>query len=377
MIRSTNSFEFVDSASLPIREGRETYDAHTALLGTRVRPGRRNVTSDRHSAPMVPRPRSRSSDVVRRACTGAAIQRELLANLNGYRGRTGSEAFGFRPAQTYDAPSSSSSSSSSSASSMGAQWTNIARHASSSILTDPTPTRRLPIDMVPPQSLPELYLEVVRLNRNRMCFQCSEYFEPRQLQLGYTVFTASHHYQPARWIHVDCAQAADLRILAGVTTMAVNPGIPMDVSLGVVDKLRNVSRLDGANLLRKWNYLSASVSSWHQVLIIEDEGQRRPPSVDDQMSQDRERTVSRILSSLPSSLLDYDMDEDDPCAVCQAPMTKGSMICRLPCQHTYHVGCIDTWLRVRMTCPLDNLCIAKMLECAPSENNASALIVLE
>ena len=34
-------------------------------------------------------------------------------------------------------------------------------------------------------------------------------------------------------------------------------------------------------------------------------------------------------------------------------------MCTLPCSHFYHVGCIDAWLRIKTTCPLDNIEIKK------------------
>ncbi|XP_042409956.1 RING-H2 finger protein ATL5-like [Zingiber officinale] len=41
------------------------------------------------------------------------------------------------------------------------------------------------------------------------------------------------------------------------------------------------------------------------------------------------------------------------CAVCLGATEEGERVRMLPnCGHVFHVGCIDTWLRVHSTCPL-------------------------
>lgn len=46
--------------------------------------------------------------------------------------------------------------------------------------------------------------------------------------------------------------------------------------------------------------------------------------------------------------------EVEQCVVCHEPMRKGEEVRRLPCFHVYHRLCIDRWLGVKATCPLDN-----------------------
>ena len=39
------------------------------------------------------------------------------------------------------------------------------------------------------------------------------------------------------------------------------------------------------------------------------------------------------------------------CAICQDAMVIGQTTRRLPCQHAFHLSCVDTWFSLRPTCP--------------------------
>lgn len=42
----------------------------------------------------------------------------------------------------------------------------------------------------------------------------------------------------------------------------------------------------------------------------------------------------------------------DDCAVCLEACGEGETLRRLPCRHTFHRNCIDTWLRTKAVCPI-------------------------
>ena len=45
--------------------------------------------------------------------------------------------------------------------------------------------------------------------------------------------------------------------------------------------------------------------------------------------------------------------QENTCAVCQDVMSQGSEIRTLNrCEHTFHIGCIDTWFRRNVVCPM-------------------------
>ncbi|XVF74217.1 hypothetical protein PTKIN_Ptkin13bG0092800 [Pterospermum kingtungense] len=51
-------------------------------------------------------------------------------------------------------------------------------------------------------------------------------------------------------------------------------------------------------------------------------------------------------------------DEAD-CVVCLSKVCKGEKLRSLPiCHHSFHVDCIDAWLKVRQTCPLCRINVA-------------------
>lgn len=55
----------------------------------------------------------------------------------------------------------------------------------------------------------------------------------------------------------------------------------------------------------------------------------------------------------PHQQHDHGDDDDDECAVCLSGLEDGEMVRLLPnCKHSFHLGCIDTWLASHSTCPI-------------------------
>ena len=57
-------------------------------------------------------------------------------------------------------------------------------------------------------------------------------------------------------------------------------------------------------------------------------------------SQERETPQKGVGATLES------------CLVCQCSYEDGDTLRRLPCNHHYHVDCIDQWLQMKNTCPV-------------------------
>ncbi|XP_074566328.1 E3 ubiquitin-protein ligase At4g11680-like [Curcuma longa] len=51
--------------------------------------------------------------------------------------------------------------------------------------------------------------------------------------------------------------------------------------------------------------------------------------------------------------------EDAECCICLSPYEDGVELRELPCNHHFHCGCIDKWLRINATCPLCKFNIIK------------------
>jgi len=63
--------------------------------------------------------------------------------------------------------------------------------------------------------------------------------------------------------------------------------------------------------------------------------------------------LAALLAAVP--VYQLTKREAEHCVVCHEPMQRGDEVRRLPCLHVYHRLCIDRWLGVKATCPLDNL----------------------
>ena len=47
-----------------------------------------------------------------------------------------------------------------------------------------------------------------------------------------------------------------------------------------------------------------------------------------------------------------DSDEGPSCAICMTEYEEGDKLRVLPCDHEFHIDCVDKWLRLKKVCPL-------------------------
>lgn len=70
----------------------------------------------------------------------------------------------------------------------------------------------------------------------------------------------------------------------------------------------------------------------------------------------------------PDTVLANDMTE---CTVCLEEFVEGDEVRILPCKHSFHRACVDSWLEAQITCPL---CVQSLLtptSSSQSQNNRS------
>ncbi|CAE7757008.1 Rnf6 [Symbiodinium sp. CCMP2456] len=113
-----------------------------------------------------------------------------------------------------------------------------------------------------------------------------------------------------------------------------------------------------AGLEARWAAIDAQLNQAESMAEAEIEPatdtfvQRQVARVDEEMND--------LLTLVPCQKLESRCEE--PCAVCYEDMTSGDDVRRLPCLHYFHMACIDKWLRVKATCPLDNLNVRELIQ---------------
>ena len=56
--------------------------------------------------------------------------------------------------------------------------------------------------------------------------------------------------------------------------------------------------------------------------------------------------------------LENDKTCTEECCICFESLSeKDTIICKLPCNHTFHIGCIEPWLNINTTCPKCRFCL--------------------
>lgn len=239
----------------------------------------------------------------------------------------------------------------------------------------------------------------------RQCSACGGRFVAWQLRLGFVPQIA------ASWIHATprCMRRAGLSARAS-DRVAFSPRLPGHMRTRVLQELSVLVAAGGGEWARPaepWDYYPAAMQPWsvHQVPMINNEEERwqqhlmhGAPSTEEAQRATVEQLVRRsqwlgdmvarlahtleadmnswmpeagrddveqvriagIVATLPVEKLPEDY-KSGPCGICRESMLRGEECRRLPCLHLFHKECIDKWLHIKATCPLDNLTLQDMI----------------
>ncbi|KAL3625219.1 RING-H2 finger protein atl80 [Castilleja foliolosa] len=76
----------------------------------------------------------------------------------------------------------------------------------------------------------------------------------------------------------------------------------------------------------------------------------------------------KVLKSLPKQTVELLADQHSECAICLEELVVGEEIRVLPqCSHSFHVGCIDMWLKSHSSCPSCRVVLVVSRCCLPGQ----------
>lgn len=263
------------------------------------------------------------------------------------------------------------------------------------------------------------YVEHVRHGMEpQYCRACNEAFAIGQLRLGYTPCGLAPDGRPCPpiWIHaLRCTRTARLVLRQSAEQAGFSPAVSLASRRQILEELRQLptvlppvpARAAGTAprlCIRPWRYLPAVLQQW-VVLPVPNaivpppppptptpfpplarslqapafmEGEFNAPQVREVLAQllaevtrplPMAAEVYGLLASVPVE--EVTVRRKEPCVICREPMLPRQTCRRLPCLHLFHQSCIDQWLHVKPTCPLDNLKLSDML-CAQQSIWSSA-----
>ena len=64
------------------------------------------------------------------------------------------------------------------------------------------------------------------------------------------------------------------------------------------------------------------------------------------------KTTDALINTIPTTVVTENLSEEErSCPICLSEMEVGTEVRNLPCNHIFHKGCVDEWLRVNASCP--------------------------
>lgn len=239
----------------------------------------------------------------------------------------------------------------------------------------------------------------------RCCALCGEVLAIGQLRLGFAFQCSTSSLSPM-WAHASqCLRRARVVLSDPVIErVSFSPIVPAWDRQRTLDDLSRLPRRSGSDreersTVRPWRFLPASLQHWAvrpvpespPALSLEPMPIPRPPpsaglgrttpgiprNLNDVAAmqfmqfiadfanqpsdegQDASALAAHLLDAVPVEVLVGDAEE--PCPICREVMKARESVRRLPCFHVFHQSCIDKWLTMKGTCPLDNCNVADMI----------------
>lgn len=270
--------------------------------------------------------------------------------------------------------------------------------------------------------LPSLYAEKVRHSAAaESCRGCHQRFAVGQIRLGYVPQGCEEPgASDIRWLHAPrCLLGGLLRADAG-SIVAFGPHIRADDReriLAVLGLVPPTATNQPMERTQPWFYRVAHQQKWERHQVLAPGAPRPPPSTPearpalsensimaravlaragryhrDLLARRRVRNIEAREVPRPrrgvdrqapraSGVLREPREEPtvpeqlqraapvekltvtlgDTCVICRDHMRAGEEVRRLPCLHVFHSSCLERWMQVKTTCPLDNLTLDDML----------------
>lgn len=261
---------------------------------------------------------------------------------------------------------------------------------------------------VPTDSLASFFVEPMGHGMEpRHCARCSHGFDIGQLRLGYLYTRASPFLSAEEgvrhicWVHArGCARRIAVRPQRGSSRIRFSCSVSEDDRRRVMTELVARSFHGPALDPGTWDYTPARLQNWPTMLIGDPPPRRIPAAPGDDVALQHHQHHARVflgewvhsaLLNMQLALLNGDGRADnteadnivsqeamrsmlemvplerlstksrEPCSICHEPMCPGEQCRRLPCFHLFHKNCIDRWLRLKGSCPLDKLLLSDMI----------------
>ncbi|CAK9084807.1 unnamed protein product [Durusdinium trenchii] len=259
-------------------------------------------------------------------------------------------------------------------------------------------------------ALPSFYVHTFEYGDvARCCMACREFFLPGQLRLGVLLQSSTEEASEALWMHAPrCLRRGNFEVTL-LESVAFDSELQDQVRARVLEELaalharhtearwpgqappqlqatkpwqcqlRAEAEQMGHCIIKSlWEATGLTWSMVHVPLpVVTSSAASRPglaarwAVIDAQLERAgseelveetwgrHEAVVDNLMDLVPCQRLESHCAE--PCAVCYEDMVLGEEVRRLPCLHYFHKACIDRWMAVKATCPLDNLNVREMI----------------